>query len=780
MNYDTQDDSENLFIKELLEKYIYNWRLFVLAFVTCITIGLLYIYYTPKKYRVTSTILMKVEKNSIMSELSAFDDLTIFKNANREVENEIEILKSRPLLENVIRKLDLDIEYYRKTKLAKRSIELIDKLPFRIQLFDDQHYQIAANFIVSILSETEFEIKDEDENHLLSGKFGVKTSSPFGDFVIIHDPEKIKKYQNEDVYVRVTPLLDVVERYKSEINIGIKDAKTSIVTLTMTTTAVERAKKILANLIEEYNADVINDKNQISKNTAKFIKDRLDIINLELDTLEKNVESYKTKNKLTDLSSEASLFLEKASDNEKVKTETIIQIGLVDFLNKYLKEPSVDLLPINIGFTDRGTVEMIAKYNEIALQRNKIQKSTEELNPTLVVLNDKLNDLKQSLQQSLINQKQTLEFRLSDLRNRDTKINAKIIALPEKERMLHDIQRQQKIKETLFLYLLEKREETAISLAATISNVKVIEKAYYSRKPISPDKKKVFISGFLAIFIIPIVIIFLRELLNTKVQDTKDLKKKLDLPLLGNIPASKKGIQLVASGTDRSVLAEAFRLLETNLYFMLTNTYGVGKVMLITSSVKGEGKSFIASNLGITLGRSGKKVALLEMDLRSSELRKRLKVKEKKGITNYIKDDTIQVKDMICNLEEHPGLDIYPSGPKPPNPAELLRHDRVQELFSVLKKEYDYIIIDTPPVSLVADTLLLSSFADLCVYVVRSNYSDKRLLSVPKSLYHNKRFSSMAVLFNGINLKREYAYGYGYEEDPKTNFFNKKRISLIK
>lgn len=777
MNYEIDDDSENLLIKELIERYLSHWRLFIVSFIISFVIVFFYLRYTPKLYRATSTILIKSEDNGVPSELSALEDLSIFKSVNKDVENEIEVLKSRPLLENVVKKLDLNITYFSKTRYSKRLVELTNSSPIRIEFLNDSYYNQGFNFIVSLLPHGRFNIKDTEENFILTGEYGKCINSPFGDILIEPDYKILNSFINSNIHVNVSPLLDVVERYKSTIKIGLTNPNTSVVTLTLTTIAKDRAINILNQLIKEYNEDIVKDKNQISTNTADFIKERINIINLELDNLEKNVELFKTKNSLTNLASEASLMLKKASENEKELLQTTIQIGLTEFLIDFLKNAKSDLLPANLGFADKTAVSMITQYNDIALQRNRILKSSGIENPLLINLNDKLFDLRKSLLQSLLNLKHTLQLKSKNLITNDAKVNAEISSLPEKERRLRDIQRQQEIKETLFLYLLEKREETAISLAATVSNVKIIEKAYISRSPIKPKKNMVFLTGFLAAMVIPVIIVFFKDLMNTKVNDVKELKKKLTIPLLGSIPSSPEGKRLVTPKADRSILAEAFRLLETNLDFLLAHSKKKGKTILITSSIKGEGKSFAASNLGITLGRSGYKVALLEMDLRSAELKERMDVKGKKGITNFIRDESIKVEDIMSNMKGFKNLDVFTSGPKPPNPAELLKHKRIEVLFDYLKNEYDYILIDTPPITVVADTLLLSSYADLCIYVVRQKYSDKRLLDIPKTLNQEKRFTSLAILFNDVDYRKVgygYGYGYGYGEKQTVNFF--KRI----
>lgn len=773
MNYEIDDDSENVFVKDLLERYTSNWKLFVIAFAISFVLGFFYLRYTPKLYRVTSTILIKSDKNGIKSELSAFEDLTIFKNDNKEVENEIEIIRSRPLLENVIKNLELNVEYFSKTSYSKRLVEFADNVPIKINLLDSSFYKQRVHFVIHIVSQEEFVIKDAEENIITSGFFGNCTYTPFGDVSIDPNFNVLVQYLHTNIYIHITPLKYAIEKFKSSINVGLTNQNTSVVTLTMTTIAEERATRILNNLIKEYNKDVINDKNQISTNTAKFIQDRLDIINKELDNLEENLESYKTKNKLTDLASEGNIMLEKASETERFLTETSIQMGLTDFLLDYIKNSRNELLPANLGFSDLTAVESINKYNEITLKRNRLIKISREENPTIVEFNQKLRALKLSIEQSLINLKKSLILKLGQFEDREAEVISKLATIPEKKRKLRDIQRQQEIKETLFLYLLEKREETAISLAATVSNVKIIEKAYTTLSPIKPKKNIVFLTGLLSALIIPIIIVFFKDLLDTKIRDLKELKKKLKLPIIGSIPKSENK-ELVTPNADRSILAESFRLMETNLDFLLEHSRDKGNTILITSSIKGEGKSFAASNLGITIGRSGKKVALLDMDLRSAQLNERMDVQAHKGITNYIKNKELTIEDISSNMEGFQNLDVFTSGPKPPNPTELLKHPRIDNLFHDLKKKYDYILIDTPPITVVADTLLLSSYTDLCIYVVRQNYSDKRLLDIPKTLVNEKRFPSLAILFNDINLTKGYGYGYGY------GYGEKKKVSLFR
>lgn len=774
MDYEYQREQSNLHLKDQITKYLSYWKLFLITGIICIVLAVFYLKYTPVQYKVRSTILIKSEKSGMLSELSAFEDLSIVKNNNKEVENEIEILKSRPLFENTIKKLNLNHQYFAKTKFSKRLVELYDNTPIHINFEEDSLIvDPSANFTISILSKNEFTITEEGVDSLQNGVFGQEIPTRIGSLVINPNPDYLDAFIENEIYLSIKPVMDIVEDYKSRVSIGLVHKDANVIALSLNTTVKAKAKDILNGLVEEYNIDAANDKNQIYENTASFIKERLRIINTELSNIEQGVEVFKTSHNLTNVTSETELFLESSSENKKGVLETNTQFGLVDFMNEYLKENTGSLLPVNLGFSEESITRIIAQYNETALRRDEILKSTTLKNPIVVRLNEKLQSLKLSLKQSLDNQKKTLKIKLRDLQRQDAVMNAKIASLPKKERELRDIVRQQEIKETLYLYLLQKREETAISLAATVSNAKVIEKAYSSKNPIKPKKRIVLLVAFIGTFLIPIIILFFKDLLDVKVKDKKEIQKNLDIPIVAEIPNTNTKGNFIISKEDRSIVAEAFRIFESNLKFLLSESDNETKTILVTSSITGEGKSFVSTNLSITLADPDKKVALLGLDLRSPKILDYFNINEVRGVTNYVRDKNLNLEDIIINIDNIPNLDIINSGVIPPNPIDILKSKRLQELIIKLKTQYDYIIIDTPPINLVADPLLLTDYVDLCIYVVRSGYSDRRLLSGPENLYKNKRFSNMSILLNDVNVntKKYYGspYGYGYSK-PKSRW----------
>ncbi len=771
MDYQYGQDTSNLTLKDQLQTYLKYWKLFLCSAIICILLAVIYLKYTAVEYKVTSTILIKGEKGGILSELSAFEDLSIVESNSKEVENEIEILKSRPLFENVIKKLNIHHSYFAKTKFSKRLVELYENKPITVSFLKDSLLiDDTAEFIITINSKTGFTIREEENEFQKEGVFGEPLNTRLGNLVITPNPKYFDAFLEHEIYFSVHLIEDMVEEYKSRISIGLVNKDANVISLKLNTTIREKAKDILNGLVEEYNIDAIRDKNLIYENTASFIKERLSIINSELSDIEQGVEVFKTSNNLTDVGSETALFLENASENKKGVLETNTQLGLVDFMNDYLQEDKNGLLPVNLGFSDEGVTGIITQYNEIALKRDEVLKGTTPQNPIVLSLTEKLNSLRGSLKQSLNNQKTALKIRLKDLKRQDANMNAKIASLPKKERELRDIVRQQEIKETLYLYLLQKREETAISLAATVANAKIIERAYSSKFPVKPKKRIVFLVAFFGAILLPVIFIFFKDLFDVKIKDKKEILNRLKIPVVAEIPSTDTKNNFIISTDDRSLVAEAFRIFESNLKFLLSDNDQKGKTILITSSATGEGKTFISSNLSIALSDPDKKVALLGLDLRSPKILEYLNYNESKGITNYIRDKQVTLDDIIINLDHTPNLDIISSGVIPPNPIELLKTNRFKELILTLKQNYDYIIIDTPPISLVADALLLSDYVDLCIYVIRPGLSDRRLLPVAETLYNDKRFDNMAILINDAknHHKKYYGYHYGGEQKPKS------------
>jgi len=545
--------------------------------------------------------------------------------------------------------------------------------------------------------------------------------------------------------------------------------------LSLTDPVKSKAIEILNNLVAQYNNDAVEDKNLTAKNTNDFINQRIVIVNEELSSVEKGAEEFKQTNQLTDLATEAGMAVQSKSLVEKEVLELNTQLKLAEYVSDYVNANPGALIPANLGVGDASMDANTEKYNQLVLERNRILKGSSNINPVIVNLNGQIKNLEESIKQSLVNSKNALKISLNAIKGQQSKFASTISEVPKQERMFRDIQRQQQIMETIYLYLLQKREENAITMAVTLPSAKIIDKAYGSDSPVSPKRNIIYLAALLLGLLIPFGIIYVLTLLDNKVHSRRDLEAMIKAPILGDIPNTKSVNKIVVSDSDRSSIAEAFRLLRTNINFMLTGAEEGGKIIFTTSTIGGEGKTFVSINMAAVLSLTDKKVLLIGADIRKPKIGDYLNLKYEKGLTHFLMDNTAKVTDIIESVSEV-NFDFISSNLIPPNPSELLMNGRFEEVLAYGKQHYDYVIVDTAPVNLVTDTLLLSHLADMFIYVVRANYLDKRLLSIPKMMYEEKRLPNMAMLVNGTDLEKGYGYGYGYgyyEEKTKKPWFKK-------
>ncbi|MGC1631264.1 MAG: polysaccharide biosynthesis tyrosine autokinase, partial [Gelidibacter sp.] len=482
-------------------------------------------------------------------------------------------------------------------------------------------------------------------------------------------------------------------------------------------------------------------------------------------------EQHHKKNNLTALGSQANIYLESEKQNEFQINNTANTIQLIGYLQEVIKEKNKnsDLLPSNLGIADPNVTQITKTHNELVAQRDNLLKNSTEKNPTVIKLNNQIDALKNNLESSLTNMKKTSEITLNNLTKEDVRIRGQLYSAPTKQRQLRDIERQQSIKESLYLYLLEKREESAISLGMFSPNAKVIDTAYSTYQPVAPKKNFTYLAAILLGLMLPIGLIYIMDLLNTKIYDKEDLLQVLKIPYIGDIPMTNKNTKLI-NKVDYSAKAEAFRILRSNIDFLLKNQESKTKKIFITSTRAQEGKSHTSTNLASSISFSEKSVLLIEMDIRVPKIMQYLKEKPstKIGLSDFLADKTLKPDQILNKLKDNEYLDVIASGTIPPNPSELLISERVQELFDYFEDKYDYIIADTSAVGLVSDTLIISKFADMFIYVVSADNIDKRqLVAVAKPLFEDHRLPNMNLLLNGTNFdKKGYGYGYGYGAYP--------------
>jgi capsular exopolysaccharide synthesis family protein len=770
-----EDQNEDFDLRTVLEKYLIHWQWFVLGAFLCLTVAYVYLRYVTPQYQASTTILVKDEKKGgMLSELSAFSDMGLGNALKSNVDNEIEILKSRTLVESTVKMLKLNVSLIKHGNI--RSGEVYYDTPIVVdfvQLKPDFYKSRLLLEFVSLTPNTfslGSKLNEEEVPTLLTNKkeyrYGEVISTSIGDLIVTKPVLKknILNIDFESIDISVSPLDAVVRGYLGRLKINPVSKTSSVVEISITDPIVKRAEDFLDRLIEIYNENAAADKNFISENTSKFVSSRLILITQELDGVEQDVESFKQSNNLTDIESEAKLFIEGSSEYNKKSVEIEIKMNVVSSMLEFLKKSTNgDLLPANLISGEGDAGELISSYNQLVLERNRILKSATVANPTVVKLDQQIGSLKANVGESLSRMQSSLTIQKRNLKGQEGLLDSKIGKIPVQERQFRVIARQQKVKEELYLYLLEKREETAISLAATAPNARVIDAAKASIFPVSPKKNIIYLAALLLGLLIPFGILYIKDLLDTKVKNRFDITDKFSIPFLGDIPKSVTPNEIIDT-SSRTSTAEALRIVRTNLDFMLNQVpEGTAKSIFLTSTIPGEGKTFLSVNLAAIFALSGKKVLLIGMDIRSPKLNEYLGLTKTKGLTDYLSSNTVKIQDFINKVKGFESLDVLLAGSIPPNPTEMLMGKKVDDLFAQFKKDYDFIIVDTAPVSLVSDTLIVAKHADTFVYVVRANHLDKRMLNVPDILHRENKLPNMAFLLNDTDVTKGYGYGgYGY------------------
>lgn len=763
-NINDLDSDNSLSLKEQVFKYLIHWKWFLLSVFLFLFLAKLYLRYSIPEYKSQTTLLIKREDSGGMaSELAAFEDLGLFSGSKKDIDDEMEVLKSRSLIEKTIKAGKFNISYVLEGRI--KSSESYKENPIDVDFKEKtkKFFEKDTALSIKILSPKKFELFNANNNHVGDFNFGqVISSKELGNYVVNINHENAKDV-NYKISVKLESLKNATDKFKSKFQVGAITKFTNVLEISFTDPVKEKSEDFLDKLVVIYNNDAIVDKNLISEKTAQFINERLAIITKELDGVEKDVEKYKYKNKITDLPTEAELYLKNSSESNKEEIIVGTQLKVVGIMIDFMKKNSNDdIIPANIVPEDNNSSALIAEYNNLVIEKNRVLKSSTPENPVVIRVNDKISSLKSSISESLNKLKSSLIIKNNAIANQGNIVNGRISQIPRQEREFRGIFRQQQIKEELYLYLFKKREETAITLAATAPISKVVDYAYSSDTPISPKRSLIYLVCLILGLLIPFSIIYLLDLLDTKVKTRHDLDTNLTIPFVGDVPHSDDNNEIIQS-SSRTSSAEAIRIVRTNLEFVLSNldTNNKAKTIFLTSTLPKEGKTFIAINLATTIAISGKKVLLIGMDIRNPKLDEYFKLPSK-GLTNFLSTKDSDIHDFILNQKGYENFDILPAGIIPPNPAELLMSKKVETMFEQLKLEYDYIIVDTAPVSLVTDTLLISKNADAFVYVVRANYLEKALLRIPETLYREKKLSNMCVLLNDTNTRKGYGYGYGY------------------
>lgn len=752
-----QEDT-SLDLKKYVFKYLRYWYWFAVSMLLTLLVVFLIVRYTVPEYLVQSALLIKDNRNaSELSEESILADLGL-GGASKNLLNEIQILKSRTLMQEVIEALNLEVIYFEEGRV--RNSELYPHYPVYADSFQLEPKAYKEQIRIEIVDSTRFLCSWDGANEQ-ERRFGEWFSADsYGAYRIRYNqnspPEKGDAY-----YIKFNNSESLAMSYQNRLSIRPAVEKSTVLQLNHTTPVPDKGKAMLNKLVEVYQKAAIEDKNTVARNTLDFIDERLALLTQELNQVEGNVENYKRQNEIaTEIGSDLSYIFEELARYETQAADLETQLSIVKSLEVYLQKPENDfaLIPSNLVLSNIDLSLLIGQYNNRVLERRRLLQNAGTDNPVVAGLEPELVQLRENIRTTIRQIENGLLSSLEKVRTKNQGLNARLRSVPQKERELLEIKRQQFIKENLYLYLLQKQEETALSLAVTVSNSRVVESPMTMPNPVKPNKKFYYVFGVLLGLFIPFAFITLHDFFSDSLKTEEDVKKMTHAPILGSIAYSKQKDTIVVQSDSRSAIAEMFRLLRANLQFFKTSDQTPS--ILITSSTSGEGKTFIAVNLGLSIALSGKKTILLGLDLRKPKLRKYLDAPQSSpGLTTYLVNEAT-LDEIIVPSERHPLLYYISSGPVPPNPSELLMHNKMDELFDRLKQEFDYILIDTPPVGLVSDAFLLNKYSTNTIYTVRFGLSRKNMLKVLEDIYQNKKLRRPVIVLNGA--KRSNWYGYGY------------------
>jgi len=780
-----ESDEEKVNYQEFLFRYVIHWPWFVASILICLIVAWGYLYFQTPVYQVSASIMIKDDKKGGNSGSADLENLGLggVITSAQSIDNEIELLRSKTILKEVVNSLELYITYYDEDEFPKREMyktspvvvnltaQEADKLPSAV-LID---MQLSSNGGLDVNLKVGLDEYNKRFDKLPAvfptnvGTFGFTLR----DSLLNGQVEGQKDVRH--ISAVVSQPFGVAKGYQWALTIAPTSKATSVATVSLVNTNIQRGQDFINQLMEVYNRNTNNDKNEVAEKTREFINERIKIINEELGNTEEKLETFKRNAGLTDISSDAQLAVSGNAEYEKKRVENGTQINLVRDLAKYINNPSneYEVLPSNIGLTDYGLTTQLERYNELVIERKRLLRTSTENNPMIINLDMSIRAMKSNVKTAIDGTLQGLLIVKADLDREANRFSRRISDAPGQERQYVSIARQQEIKAGLYLMLLQKREENAITLAATANNAKIIDEPV-AEGPVSPKPKIVYMIALVLGVGLPVGIIYLIGLTKFKIEGRGDVEKLTRLPIIGNVPlTTEKTGSIAVFENQNNLMSETFRNVRTNLQFMLGNDQ---KVILVTSTVSGEGKSFISANLAISLSLLGKKVVIVGLDIRKPGLNKIFNISRKEqGITQYLSNPEKNLMDFVQDSDVSKSLYILPGGTVPPNPTELLARDGLDKAVETLKKNFDYVILDTAPVGMVTDTLLVGRVADLSVYVCRADYTCKAEFTLINELAADDKLPNLCVVINGFDLqKKKYGYYYGYGKYGKYYGYGKR------
>lgn len=779
-----EQDEEKINYQELLFRYIIHWPWFVASVLVCLIGAWVYLHFQTPVYQVSASIMIKDDKKGSGSTDLGNLGIGGVITSTQGIDNEIEVLRSKTILKEVVNNLELYITYYDEDEFPEK--ELYQTSPVIVNLTAQEADKLPGSALLAMklspegvldvnlkVGLNEYNQRFEKLPAVLptdAGTFGFALKDSLsGGQMEGHKGER-------HIRAVVSRPFGVAKGYQGALSIAPTSRTTSVAVVSLMNTNIQRARDFINKLMEMYNRNTNNDKNKVAEKTREFINERIKIIDEELGSTEDKLEAFKRNAGLTDISSDAQLAVSGNAEYEKRRVDNGTQINLVRDLIKYINNPlnEYELLPGNIGLSDAGLTTQIGRYNELIIERKRLLRTSTESNPMIVNLDTSIRAMKSNVQAAINGTLQGLLIVKADLEREAGRFSRRISDAPGQERQYVSIARQQEIKAGLYLMLLQKREENAITLAATANNAKIIDELVATGGPLSPKPNMIYMIALVLGVGMPVGVIFLIGLTKFKIEGRGDVEKLTRLPIVGDVPlTNEKAGSIAVFENQNTLMSETFRHIRTNLQFMLENDQ---KVILVTSTVSGEGKSFISSNLAISLSLLGKRVIIVGLDIRKPGLNKIFNIPRKEqGITQYLSNPEKNLMDFVQPSDVSKNLYILPGGIVPPNPTELLARDGLDKAIETLKKNFDYVILDTAPAGMVTDTLLVGRVADLSVYVCRADYSRKAEFTLINELAADNKLPNICTIINGLDLKKKkYGYYYGYGKYGKYYGYGKR------
>ncbi len=765
-------------LKKAISLYTKQWKWFVLSIFLLLALVFLHLRYTIPQYRASSEIML-INDNEDTPTDKIFEELSLSKDKDNDlIEDEILVFKSRNVIKSVVKELGLNVQYFTQGLVLETEIYRNPPVNISFVASDSIIEQQSFNFYIDVLSNETFNYREFEDQEPKTVAFGESINTAIGGIVVTPRQPDVNSLSSSSFRVQLSRVNDVVEDLRDQLIIYPSQNSSRILSINLEDAIIDKARDIINTLVKKYDAYSVGIKNRKSEGTVLLIDERINRIASDLINVDDSIVRFKINNKVTDVNTQADQFVSSSFANEQQMQSINTQLRLLNYAKERLKSNSgaYQSIPTNLG--DASISALCVQYNQLIVQRQNYLKSAGQNNPVVLELDQTIRNVRTNLKQNIEATLRSLNIQLNSLQNQYQSFSSKISSVPAQENRLRSIERKQGIKESIYLYLLEKKEEAIISQTVTSSNVKIIDSAY-SLGRVSPNGKILYIGALFLGFVIPFGFIYVKDLLDTKIHNKEDLDAIItDTPIIGEIPRLSGSDKLLITKNDRSILSESFRIIRTNFDFVRRARHvdQYNNVVFVTSTINGEGKSFFSMNMALTMASTGKKVLIIGADIRNPKVFSDIKTDNRtsentaKGLTEYLIDDAVSVKETIQNYTVNEiKLDVLLSGSIPPNPADVLMNEnRFKILFDTVSQDYDYVIVDTAPSMLVTDTLLISKYAGHTIYITRAGYTEKEILSFVKELKVNKKLNGVILAVNDVD-QSNYGYGakYGYYGAPK-------------